>query len=96
MDANPELKTLVSRHRLCAGETAIRLAGEFTWDEGAPASLVDIDLAITAGSLVAVVGQTGSGKSSLLGAALGLMKQVQGPPVEVHGKVRHQPCNKQP
>jgi ABC-type Mn2+/Zn2+ transport system ATPase subunit len=35
-----------------------------------------------------VVGQTGSGKSSLLGAALGLMKQVQGPPVEVHGKVR--------
>ena len=77
-----------SRYRLCAGETAIRLAGEFTWDEGAPASLVDIDLAIPAGALVAVVGQTGSGKSSLLGAALGLMKQVQGLPVEVHGKAR--------
>ena len=56
---------------------------------------MDIDLAIPAGALVAVVGQTGSGKSSLLGAALGLMKQVQGPPVEVHGKVRAQPCDKQ-
>jgi len=73
------------------GETAVRLAGEFTWDEGAAASLVDIDLAIPAGALVAVVGQTGSGKSSLLGAALGLMKQVQGPEVEVHGKARPRP-----
>ena len=88
-------ETLKSRTRLCAGETAIRLAGEFTWDEGAPASLVDIDLAIPAGALVAVVGQTGSGKSSLLGAALGLMKQVQGPPVEVHGKVCTRPCDRQ-
>ena len=77
-----------------AGETAIRLAGEFTWDEGAAASLVDIDLSIPAGALVAVVGQTGSGKSSLLGAALGLMKQVQGPLVEVHGKARTGPCDR--
>ena len=44
-------------------------------------------LQIPAGSLVAVVGATGSGKSSLLSAALGLMEQTRGPPVELHGKV---------
>lgn len=32
----------------------------------------------------------GSGKSSLMGAALGLMQQVEGPPVELCGKVRFQ------
>ena len=71
-----------------AGETAIRLAGEFTWDTEAPASLVDIDLSVPKGSLVTIVGMTGSGKSSLLAAALGLMQQVHGPPVNVRGKVR--------
>jgi energy-coupling factor transporter ATP-binding protein EcfA2 len=71
-----------------AGETAIRLAGEFTWDREAPATLLDIDLSVPKGALVAVVGQTGSGKSSLLSAALGLMQQVQGPEVVVRGKVR--------
>jgi ABC-type Mn2+/Zn2+ transport system ATPase subunit len=65
----------------------VRLAGEFTWDIDAPASLVDLDLSVPRGSLVAVVGMTGSGKSSLLAAALGLMQQVQGPPVVVRGKV---------
>lgn len=64
------------------------MAGEFTWDRAAPASLVDIDLSVPAGALVAVVGQTGSGKSSLLSAALGLMQQVHGPDVVVRGKVR--------
>ncbi len=63
------------------------MAGEFTWDRAAPASLVDIDLSVPAGALVAVVGQTGSGKSSLLSAALNLMQQVHGPDVVVRGKV---------
>ncbi len=35
-----------------------------------------------------VVGSTGSGKSSLLGAALGLMQQVEGEPVRLRGKAR--------
>lgn len=66
----------------------MRVAGEFTWDRAAPASLVDIDLSVPAGALVAVVGQTGSGKSSLLSAALNLMQQLHGPDVVVRGKVR--------
>lgn len=64
------------------------MAGEFTWDREAPATLLDIDLSVPRGALVAIVGQTGSGKSSLLSAALGLMQQVQGPDVLVRGKVR--------
>ena len=35
---------MTADHLPRAGETAIRLAGEFTWDTEAPASLVDIDL----------------------------------------------------
>ncbi|CAL8468910.1 g8451 [Coccomyxa elongata] len=73
------------------GEAAVRVAGEFTWDRAAPASLVDIDLSVPAGALVAVVGQTGSGKSSLLSAALNLMQQVHGPDVVVRGKVAYIP-----
>ena len=76
----------------CTGEAAVRVAGEFTWDRAAPASLVDIDLSVPAGALVAVVGQTGSGKSSLLSAALNLMQQLHGPDVVVRGKVRMLTC----
>ena len=64
------------------------MEGEFAWEDDAPASLEDVDLKVTAGQLVAVVGSTGSGKSSLLAAALGLVKQVQGPEVDIRGKVR--------
>lgn len=34
---------------------------------------------------------SGSGKSSLLGAALGLMQQVAGDAVEVHGRIAYVP-----
>ncbi|KAK9802963.1 hypothetical protein WJX72_012534 [[Myrmecia] bisecta] len=73
------------------GQTAIQLTGEFTWDKAAPPSLLDIRLALAAGSLVAVVGPTGSGKSSLLAAALGLMQQISGDPPCIRGKVAYVP-----
>ncbi len=41
-------------------------------------SLASIDLSVEPGSLVAVVGEVGSGKSSLLSALLGEMEKVQG------------------
>lgn len=72
------------------------LQGDFAWDIEAGPAVSDLDLKVPVGSLVTIVGQTGSGKSSLLSAALGLMNQVQGPAPEVHGKVRRkqhfQPC----
>ena len=71
---------------LVAGEQALRMQGDFTWEESAAPSLTGIDVSVDAGDLLVVVGSTGSGKSSLLGAALGLMQQVEGEPVNLRGK----------
>lgn len=84
----------------------MRLAGSFSYDEESEATLKDLDLSVSQGDLIAVVGATGSGKSSLLSAALGLMEQQSGPEVELFGTVsfpfafafnincvnRHLPC----
>jgi len=42
-----------------AGEPAMKLNGEYTWDLSQPATLVDLDLTIESGAFVAVVGPTG-------------------------------------
>lgn len=49
-----------------------------------------IDLHICQGSLVAIVGPIGSGKSSILAALLGEMNKVHGS-VSVHGKIAYVP-----
>lgn len=69
-----------------AGEKALHLQGDFTWEESAEPSLTNLDAEVKSGELMVVVGPTGSGKSSLLGAALGLMQQVSGDPVNLRGK----------
>ena len=61
---------------------------DFTWENEADPSLKDITLRIDEGSLVAVVGQVGSGKSSILSALLGEMKRTKGV-VNVRGKVAY-------
>ena len=71
------------------GEKALHLQGDFTWEESAEPSLTGLDAAVNSGDLMVVVGPTGSGKSSLLGAVLGLMQQVSGNPVNLHGKASH-------
>jgi len=63
------------------------LQGDFAWDLESGPSVSEMDLKVPVGSLVTIVGQTGSGKSSLLAAGLGLMNQITGPAPEVHGKV---------
>lgn len=72
---------------MLAGGRALRLAGSFSYDEESEATLKDLDLSVSQGDLIAVVGATGSGKSSLLSAALGLMEQQSGPEVELFGTV---------
>lgn len=62
------------------------MQGDFTWEESAEPSLTNLDAEVKSGELMVVVGPTGSGKSSLLGAALGLMQQVSGEPVNLRGK----------
>ena len=69
------------------GQDAVVLQGDFAWDLETGPSLTELDLKVPVGSLVTIVGQTGSGKSSMLAAALGLMNQTEGPAPQVHGKV---------
>ncbi|XP_022081112.1 ATP-binding cassette sub-family C member 8-like isoform X2 [Acanthaster planci] len=58
---------------------AVRVKGSFTWDTYAKMPTLDnINLDIPAGKLTMVVGQVGSGKSSLLSAILGEMTTVSG------------------
>lgn len=55
---------------------AIKLQGDFTWDPDKPPTLTGLNLRIQKGQMVAVVGPTGSAKTSLLSAMLGLLQGV--------------------
>lgn len=59
------------------GESAVFIRGDFTWNTSQPPFLKDIYVDIPAGSLVMIVGSSGSGKTSLTSAILGLMQQVR-------------------
>ena len=84
-----ELPRMPLNPACCSGDDAIILQGDFAWDLETGPSVSELNLKVPVGSLVTIVGQTGSGKSSVLAAALGLMNQTSGPAPEVHGKVRH-------
>ncbi|KAM9320370.1 multidrug resistance-associated protein 1-like [Gastrophryne carolinensis] len=61
------------------GSHAVGFSGaSFQWEINGPSILRDLNLKIPEGSLVAVVGQVGSGKSSLLSAVLGEMNKLEG------------------
>ncbi|KAL9964380.1 hypothetical protein ACROYT_G028012 [Oculina patagonica] len=64
--------------------------GLFSWDKDELPVLEDINLDIPDGSLVAVVGSVGSGKSSLLSAFLGETEKLEGL-VAVKGTVAYVP-----
>ncbi|XP_071976750.1 multidrug resistance-associated protein 1-like isoform X2 [Engystomops pustulosus] len=62
----------------------------FSWSKNDPATLKEINVTIPDGSLVAVVGQVGCGKSSLLSALLGEMEKKEGI-VSVKGGIAYVP-----
>ncbi|XP_051024187.1 LOW QUALITY PROTEIN: multidrug resistance-associated protein 1 [Acomys russatus] len=62
----------------------------FTWVRGEPPTLSGISFSIPEGALVAVVGQVGCGKSSLLSALLAEMDKVEGH-VALKGSVAYVP-----
>ncbi|NXA48635.1 MRP3 protein, partial [Nothocercus julius] len=64
--------------------------GTFSWGRELKPSLKDINLLIPSGSLVAVVGHVGCGKSSLVSALLGEMEKLEGE-VAVKGAVAYVP-----
>ncbi|CAG5117053.1 unnamed protein product, partial [Candidula unifasciata] len=74
-DLKPDARTIDPKL-----DTAIRIDnGTFTWDEELPQpTLKNINLDIKPGSLVAVVGTVGCGKSSLLSAIMGEMTKLKG------------------
>ncbi|MBW0469278.1 hypothetical protein O181_008993 [Austropuccinia psidii MF-1] len=60
-------------------------------EKSQPFSLTDIELEIKPGVLTAIVGPVGCGKSSLLQALMGEMKQTSGPPARFGGTTGYCP-----
>ncbi|XP_037524946.1 multidrug resistance-associated protein 1 [Rhipicephalus sanguineus] len=72
-------------------EEAVKVQdASFAWSRGSPAMLKDITVSVPKGSLVAIVGSVGSGKSSLLSAFLGDMVKLKGS-VTVSGSLAYSP-----
>ncbi|KAK7481440.1 hypothetical protein BaRGS_00027291 [Batillaria attramentaria] len=72
------------------GEVLSIQDGTFTWNPELSPTLYGVNLSVTKGSLVAVVGTVGVGKSSLLSALLGEMHKLSGS-VTVKGSVAYVP-----
>ncbi|NXA52285.1 MRP1 protein, partial [Nothocercus julius] len=80
-----------SRNTSDCGELFITVRnGTFSWNKETSPCLRRIDLTVPQGSLLAVVGQVGAGKSSLLSALLGEMENIDGY-VTVKGTVAYVP-----
>nr|XP_034987531.1 multidrug resistance-associated protein 6-like [Zootoca vivipara] len=62
----------------CMQDCVMVMEGTFSWSRESPPCLKRINLAIPRGSLCAVVGQVGAGKSSLLSALLGELHKTEG------------------
>ncbi|WVQ85431.1 hypothetical protein IAT38_007596 [Cryptococcus sp. DSM 104549] len=73
-----------------AGDPVVTIkGGEFRWlESSAEPILQDIDLEVTKGELIGLIGRVGDGKSSLLGAILGEMTRSDGS-VTVRGNVAY-------
>ncbi|XP_061564507.1 ATP-binding cassette sub-family C member 3 isoform X2 [Cololabis saira] len=64
--------------------------GKFTWAKEEPPVLDNINVMVPQGSLLAVVGHVGCGKSSLISALLGDMEKLEGD-ISVRGSVAYVP-----
>uniref|UniRef100_A0A4X2K8R7 ATP-binding cassette sub-family C member 6 n=1 Tax=Vombatus ursinus TaxID=29139 RepID=A0A4X2K8R7_VOMUR len=81
-----------AERRLCVtGEECISVQdGTFAWSRESSPCLQRINLAVPRGSLFAVIGSVGSGKSSLLSALLGELSKLEGY-VNIKGSVAYVP-----
>ncbi|KAM7285677.1 multidrug resistance-associated protein 1 [Ixodes scapularis] len=70
------------------GDAVSLRQASFTWAREEPEVLRDLTLSVKKGSLVAVVGPVGCGKSALLNAILGSLEKVSGS-VDVHGRLAY-------
>ena len=76
--------------RLVSGDELVSVQkGEFSWTANqAEPTLVNVNISVKKGELVAVVGRVGSGKSSLISAILGEMTRSKGR-VKLRGSVAY-------
>ncbi|CAO2644872.1 ATP-binding cassette sub-family C member 3 [Lemmus lemmus] len=80
----------VERKTISPGYAITVHDGTFTWAQDLPPALHSLNIQIPKGSLVAVVGPVGCGKSSLVSALLGEMEKLKGT-VSVKGSVAYVP-----
>ncbi|XP_063229527.1 ATP-binding cassette sub-family C member 3-like [Bacillus rossius redtenbacheri] len=85
-----ELSSDSVTHDLTEKDPLVIEKGDFSWGPEEPLVLRRVDLRVRQGSLVAVVGSVGSGKSSLLSALLGELVRVSGR-VNTKGSVAYVP-----
>ncbi|KAJ8246363.1 hypothetical protein GJAV_G00266900 [Gymnothorax javanicus] len=80
----------VDRKSIATDHAVTVVNGKFTWAKGDPAVLHNVSLMVPTGSLLAVVGNVGCGKSSLLSALLGEMETLDGE-ISIRGSVAYVP-----
>lgn len=83
----PELQSMHVRRRYCADiEDVITIkSANFSWDEHlTKPTLQNVNLVVKSGEKVAVCGEVGSGKSSLLAAILGEIPKIDGMVISFH------------
>ncbi|XP_061089118.1 ATP-binding cassette sub-family C member 3 isoform X4 [Conger conger] len=80
----------VDRKNIASDHAVTVLNGKFTWAKSEPAALHNISLMVPQGSLLAVVGNVGCGKSSLVAALLGEMEKLEGD-ISIRGSVAYVP-----
>ncbi|XP_074518633.1 ATP-binding cassette sub-family C member 3 isoform X2 [Halichoeres trimaculatus] len=80
----------VDRKNTAADFSVTVINGKFTWARDDPPVLHNINVMVPQGSLLAVVGHVGCGKSSLISALLGEMEKLEGE-VSIRGSVAYVP-----
>ncbi|KAJ8363811.1 hypothetical protein SKAU_G00126420 [Synaphobranchus kaupii] len=80
----------IDRKNIALDHAVTVVNGKFTWAKNEPAALHNINLMVPHGSLLAVVGNVGCGKSSLVAALLGEMEKQEGE-ISIRGSVAYVP-----
>ncbi|KFU91467.1 Canalicular multispecific organic anion transporter 1, partial [Chaetura pelagica] len=89
--AGEDLDTSAIHHNPVEGRATSSFSeATFSWEQNGSAAIRDVTLDIAPGSLVAVVGAVGSGKSSLVSAMLGEMENIKGH-INIHGSLAYVP-----
>ncbi|XP_027764504.1 canalicular multispecific organic anion transporter 1 [Empidonax traillii] len=85
-----DLDTSAIYHNTIPGSAVRFSEATFSWEQDSSPAIRDVTLDVAPGSLVAVVGAVGSGKSSLVSAMLGEMENIKGH-INIQGSLAYVP-----